>query len=83
VLPRSSGHDDHDVFGCQRGRRFVVGQAIADARGAMVNLEGEAVEVHCYPEGDRYRHVERLGRGGSVAPQAFPDVALLVNAFLG
>ena len=49
----------------------------------IVNLVAEAVEVHRDPEGDRYRRVERVGRGGQVAPHAFPDVALPVDEILG
>jgi Uma2 family endonuclease len=49
----------------------------------IVDLEGEAVEVCRDPEGDRYRSVERLGRGARVAPLAFPDVLLPVDDILG
>lgn len=49
----------------------------------IVNLEGEAVEVHRDPDGNRYRHVERLARGARLAPQAFADVTLLVDDILG
>jgi len=49
----------------------------------IVDLVDELVEVHRQPEGGVYRHVERIGRGGSVAPQAFPDVVLPVDEILG
>ena len=43
----------------------------------------ELVEIHRQPEGGAYRHVERIGRGGSVSPQAFPDVVPAVDEILG
>ena len=49
----------------------------------IVDLVDEVVEVHRQPESGAYRHVERIGRGGSVSPQAFPDVALSVDEILG
>jgi len=49
----------------------------------IVDLVDELVEVHRQPEGGAYRHVERIGRGGSVSPQAFPDVVLAVDEILG
>jgi Uma2 family endonuclease len=49
----------------------------------IVDLVDEVVEVHRQPEGGAYRQVERIGRGGSVSPQAFPDVTLSVDEILG
>ena len=49
----------------------------------IVDLVGELVEIHRQPEGGAYRHVERIGRGSSVSPQAFPDVVLTVDEILG
>jgi Uma2 family endonuclease len=49
----------------------------------IVDLVDEVVEVHRESEGGVYRQVERIGRGGSVSPQAFPDVTLSVDEILG
>lgn len=49
----------------------------------IVNLQQDGVEVHRQPHRDGYQHVERIGRGGIVASQAFPDVVLLVDDILG
>jgi Uma2 family endonuclease len=49
----------------------------------VVDLADEVVHVHREPAGDRYRAVERVSRGGTVAPAAFPDLALSVDALLG
>jgi Uma2 family endonuclease len=49
----------------------------------IVDLVDELVEVHLRPEGGASRHVERIGRGRSVSPQAFPDVVLAVDEILG
>ena len=49
----------------------------------IVDLVDDLIEVHRRPEGGAYRHVERVGRGGSVSPQAFPDVVLAVDEILG
>ena len=49
----------------------------------IVDLQGGVVEVHRLPHRDGYQHVERVGRSASVAPEAFPDVVLLVEDILG
>jgi Uma2 family endonuclease len=49
----------------------------------IVDLVNEAVHVHREPAGVHYRAIERIGRGGSVAPAALPDLALAVDALLG
>jgi Uma2 family endonuclease len=49
----------------------------------IVDLVNEVVQVHRDPAGNRYRAVEQVGRGGTVAPAAFPDLALSVDALLG
>jgi Uma2 family endonuclease len=49
----------------------------------IVDIEGEAVEVHREPGPDGYQAVERHGRGARVAPLAFPDAALAVDEILG
>jgi Uma2 family endonuclease len=64
-----------------------VGEAPAHARAGIpeywvVDVGGEAVEIHREPRGDRYERVERVGRGGRVAPEAFPDVVLAIDEIL-
>jgi Uma2 family endonuclease len=49
----------------------------------IVDLEAEVVDTYGDPAGDRYRSTRRLARGGTVAPVAFPDVALAVDDILG
>jgi Uma2 family endonuclease len=49
----------------------------------IVDLEGQAVEVHRAPGPTGYRDVQRLGRGASVSPAAFPDLRLAVDDILG
>jgi Uma2 family endonuclease len=49
----------------------------------IVDLAGEAIHVYRDPHEGTYRHVERLGRDASIAPEAFPDVALSVASILG
>jgi Uma2 family endonuclease len=48
----------------------------------LADLPGEALEVYRRPAPSGYQQVERVARGGSVAPEAFPDVALAVDAVL-
>jgi Uma2 family endonuclease len=48
----------------------------------IVDLPGEVVEVHRRPTPSGYAQVERVGRGGTVAPAAFPDIVLAVDAIL-
>jgi hypothetical protein len=48
----------------------------------IVDLPGEVIEVHRRPAPSGYAQVERLGRGGAVAPAAFPDIVLPVDAIL-
>ncbi|MBI2016243.1 MAG: Uma2 family endonuclease [Candidatus Rokubacteria bacterium] len=48
----------------------------------VVDVGGEAVEIHREPRGDRYERVERVGRGGRIAPEAFPDVVLAIDEIL-
>ena len=49
----------------------------------LVNLAGEAVEVYRDPREGHYRDVHTARRGETIAPLAFPDVALAVNEILG
>jgi Uma2 family endonuclease len=45
----------------------------------IVDVNGEAVEVSRHPEGDGYRDVLRVTRGGTIAPAAFPDATIGVD----
>jgi Uma2 family endonuclease len=45
----------------------------------IVDVAGEAIEVYRAPEGDGYRELRRIGRGESITPAAFPDVAIGVD----
>ncbi len=49
----------------------------------IVDVVSETVEVYREPASDRYREVRRVGRGGSAAPAAFPDLALPVDELFG
>jgi hypothetical protein len=44
----------------------------------VVSVEGEWLEVHRSPEGRGYRDSRRLHGGDTIAPLAFPDVAISV-----
>ena len=48
----------------------------------LVDLAGESVEVNRMPGPEGYREVQRIGRGGHVSSQAFPDVVLAADEFL-
>jgi Uma2 family endonuclease len=48
----------------------------------IVDVAGERVEVHRRPAERRYAEVERVGRGGRVAPAALPDVEIAVDEIL-
>jgi hypothetical protein len=49
----------------------------------IVDLVNEVVQVRREPAGNRYRAVEQCGRGRTVAPAPFPDLALSIDALLG
>jgi Uma2 family endonuclease len=49
----------------------------------IVDLAGDAVEVHREPAPGGFTRVERLTRGATLAPLAFPDVPLAVADVLG
>jgi Uma2 family endonuclease len=49
----------------------------------LVDLSGEAIEVHREPGSEGYAESKRLGRGESLAPLAFPDLDLAVDEILG
>jgi hypothetical protein len=48
-----------------------------------MNLDAADVAIGLHPRGDRYDDVERVGRGGRVAPRAFPDLVLPVDEIFG
>ncbi len=48
----------------------------------IVDLPAEVIEVHRHPTPTGYAQMERIGRGGAVAPAAFPDIALSVDTIL-
>ena len=49
----------------------------------LVDLGSERVEVYRRPEGEAYGEKRTLARGESLAPEAFPDAVLGVDAILG
>jgi Uma2 family endonuclease len=48
----------------------------------LVDVNGGRIDVHRTPAGEEYRHTERVERGGTLAPEAFPDLVLSVDAIL-
>jgi Uma2 family endonuclease len=48
----------------------------------LVNLVENVLEVHRTPSRDGYREVRRLRRGDRIAPLAFPDFEIPVDAIL-
>ncbi len=48
----------------------------------IVDVAGGRVEVYRRPAERRYEQVERVGRGGRVAPAAFPDISIAVDEIL-
>jgi len=49
----------------------------------LLDVSAERLEVHRHPGTDSYQDVRYFQRGESVAPRAFPDLALTVDALLG
>jgi Uma2 family endonuclease len=48
----------------------------------LVDLEEEVVEVYQAPSPQGYQRAARFGRGDRLAPQAFPDLVLMVDEIL-
>jgi Uma2 family endonuclease len=48
----------------------------------IVDLPGEVIEVYRRPTSSGYAEMEQIGRGGVVAPLAFPDIVLSVDTIL-
>ena len=62
--------------------RIVKARLYARARIAeywLVDVERACVDVFRVPSGDGYTDTERVGRGGTVASLAFPDVVIAVD----
>jgi Uma2 family endonuclease len=49
----------------------------------LLDMATQRLEVHRQPTPDGYQDVRSLQRGESVAPQAFPQLVLTVDALLG
>ena len=49
----------------------------------IVNRPNRRIEAYANPAGDEYATVQHYGSGESIAPQAFPDVALEVSRIIG
>lgn len=49
----------------------------------IVDLAGDAVEVYREPSATGYAHTRRAARSTEVAPAAFPDAVVAVDALLG
>ncbi|WP_448592336.1 hypothetical protein [Thermoflexus hugenholtzii] len=47
-----------------------------------MDLEGVVVEVYQAPSPQGYQRAARFGRGDRLAPQAFPDLPLMVDEIL-
>lgn len=46
----------------------------------IADVQGQRVLVHREPRGDRFASMREIGRGGGVAPVAFPDLRVAVEA---
>ena len=63
-------------------------KAANDLRAAIHEFSAEPpllgdIVLHCQPTPDGYQDVGFLHRGESIAPQAFPQLVLAVDALLG
>jgi len=66
-----------------RRRKLPVYARTGVAEVWIVNRRADAVEVFRVPSSKGYQQHEVIGRGGHVAPSAFPDCRLLVDDILG
>ena len=66
-----------------RGRKLPVYARTGVSEVWIVNRRADAVEVFRTPSSRGYQEHEVVGRGGHVAPAAFPDCRLLVDDILG
>jgi Uma2 family endonuclease len=49
----------------------------------LADLQDARLEVHRQPTPQGYQQVQHLGRGASLAPEAFPDLTLAADDILG
>jgi Uma2 family endonuclease len=49
----------------------------------LLDVSAERLEVYRHPTAHGYQDVRLLGRGESIAPQVFPDLALTIDDLLG
>jgi len=49
----------------------------------IVDLKGQAVEIHRQPSPDGYAIVERRGRGQTISSEALPDLVIAVDDIIG
>ena len=49
----------------------------------IVDIPGDAMEVHTKPSGSSYASVRRFSTNESVSPQAFPDLRIAVDEVFG
>jgi Uma2 family endonuclease len=66
-----------------RGRKLPAYAAAGIPEAWLVNLPGDVVEVYREPREGRYTDARTAGRGETIAPLAFPDLALRVDEILG
>ena len=66
-----------------RGRKLPVYARTGVPEVWIVNRRADAVEVFRVPSSNGYQERDVIGRGGHVAPAAFPDCRLLVDDILG
>jgi Uma2 family endonuclease len=66
-----------------RGQKLTAYATAAVPEVWLVDLDGQAIEVHHIPQGGVYSRSYTRRSGESVTPGAFPDVALNVDDILG
>ena len=68
--------------GFDRGTKIPLYALCGIPEAWLVDLAAEVLEVYREPARDGYRSLQRLRRGGRVAPLAFPDFEIPVEAVL-
>ncbi len=66
------------TFGYDRRRKLPLYAAAGIREVWIADLGRRRVLVHRSPEGDAYQRVTTVTRGGTLAPEAFPDITLTV-----
>lgn len=66
-----------------RGRKVPLYARAGIRETWLVDLPAQTIEVYRMPTPDGYQDVRTLGRGQSLAPDAFPDLTLSVDDILG